>query len=266
MTPESRLPLSIQLYSLRAELDQHFEKTMRTLAAIGFQAVEFAGKYGGLEPARLADFLTSIGIRASGLHAMPGGLAQLQDPKSDTYRYAQAMGCKFVSLSMNPTPENFSATVQNLRDAHCKAADQGLTLTYHNHYHEFQRMPDGRTLLDALREETDDLGLQFQLDVFFAFCAGIDPCDCLKRFAGRTPQIHFNDLEHSAQGRTDSSAASMQHATELGTGCINLPAIYRTAVKTGVRWIVLEQHTSRKTALESARINFEYYQAMTEVK
>ena len=122
-------------------------------------------------------------------------------------------------------------------------------------------MPDGRTLLDALHEGTEDVGLLFQLDVFFAFCAGEDPCACLRRFTGRTPQIHLNDLEHAARGRTDSNATSMQHATELGSGCLDLPAIYRTAVETGVRRIVIEQHTTRKTALASARINFERYHA-----
>lgn len=258
------LPLSIQLYSLRSTLgDDRFTETLRRLSQIGFEAVEFAGQYGNLEPAALADFLQSIGLRASGLHAMPGGLAQLTDPESITFRYARALNCEFVSLSQTPTPDTLEATIRTLVRAQRAAADQGLTLTYHNHDREFERLPDGRTMLDAMREATAESNLQFQFDVFFAFHCGIDPCESLEHFRGRAPQIHFNDLDPEGKNAAEAASGCMKLSTELGSGIMDLPAIYRKAVETGVRLIVLEQHSTRLDPLESAAVNFTRYQALS---
>jgi sugar phosphate isomerase/epimerase len=121
-------------------------------------------------------------------------------------------------------------------------------------------LPDGRTILDALFEETAPDNQQFLFDVLFSFYSGFDPCAYLERFAGRVPQIHFNDLDPAGRTATGSGADCMNLSTELGKGCMNLPAIYRTAVKTGVRWVILEQHILRDNPLESARHNFEHYQ------
>ncbi|MCA1809601.1 MAG: sugar phosphate isomerase/epimerase family protein [Kiritimatiellia bacterium] len=262
MSDRSSLPLSIQLYSLRTELEHRFRETLQGLARIGFKHIEFAGIYGGLEPQQLTDFLQELGLQASGLHAMPGGPRQLLDHQSDVYRYALALQCEFVSISMTLTPENLTDGITQLRQMRRMAADRGLTLTYHNHDREFDQLPDGRTILDAIREATMEDHLQFQYDVFFAYCRGVDPCDGLERFRGRIPQIHFNDLDRSGLGHTDTTRDCMQHSTELGAGCLDLPAIYKKARDTDVRLVVLEQHTSQRPPLESALINFNYYREL----
>ena len=40
------LPVALQLFSVREELDADFEGTLRKVKALGYQGVEFAGLYG----------------------------------------------------------------------------------------------------------------------------------------------------------------------------------------------------------------------------
>ena len=247
--------VALQLYSVRSLLRDRFKETLQALAGIGFGTVEFAHDFGAMEPEVLADFLQGIGLRAGGLFSSAGAIA---DPRSATYRYARALGCEFVSLGVPLTPDNVREQAAHLLTLRRTAADQGLTLTYHNHAYEFQQLPDGRTLLEALCDETAAEGLQFELDVFFAHATGHEPCALLERFRGRVPQIHFNDLERGLALPIQDGKACMQRSTELGTGCLDLPAIRQAAEATGVRLIVLEQHTLRANPLDSVRTNWDY--------
>ena len=51
------MKLGLQLYNFREELAQDFKGALREIAKLGFDGVEFASKYGDLEPAELAAFL-----------------------------------------------------------------------------------------------------------------------------------------------------------------------------------------------------------------
>ncbi len=248
--------LAIQLYSVRSLLAERLQETLRALAEIGFKHIEWYGAYGNMAPGELANFLNQIGLRVMSMHT---NLSMLVDEHSRQYEYARALQPEFLSVSSNITPDNFDQTIAQLRQAQAITARHGFLLTYHNHANEFEKMPDGQTVQEALFEATAGENLQFLFDFLFAFFAGLDPCDYLRRYAGRIPQIHFNDLKPPEPQTKRTSQNGMNLSTELGTGCMNLPVIYRAAVETGVRWIVLEQHTQSVNPLESARRNFEYY-------
>ncbi len=258
--PSPARPPAIQLYSVRSLLVDHFEDTLRALANIGFSAVEGYGEWGGMQPARLADFMAGIGIRVMGLHAP---LADLLNAHSRPYAMARALRSEFVTVSLpDAVASDPCAAAAPLIRANAVAADQGLILTYHNHASEFARQSDGRSALEVLFDATASDEVQFLLDVFFADYSGFDPCELLARFAGRVPQIHFNDMMPAGRGASGLGEQAMRYSSELGTGCMDLPAIYRAAISAGVDWIVIEQHTLRDLPLDSARANFKYCRSL----
>ena len=59
---------AIQLYSVRRALDEDFEGTLKQLAEMGYDGVEFCGNYGGYDGKELADFLNHIGLDAVSAH------------------------------------------------------------------------------------------------------------------------------------------------------------------------------------------------------
>ncbi len=249
------LPLAIQVYSVRSLMQTQFEETLRALAGIGFKNLEWSGTFGDMPPEKLAALLGQLDLNVMGMHANPNDLL---NPTSMIYQYARTLRPEFLTCSSGINATTFTDTVRQIREANRVAADQGFVLTYHNHAHEFDKLPDGRLILDAMLEETDAHGQQFLFDVFFAFFRGLEPCQYLRRFAGRIPTIHFNDLDASARASATPARGGMDLSTELGAGCMDLPAIHRTALDTGVRWLVLEQHRLRENPLDSARRNFEY--------
>lgn len=254
-----KLKLAIQLYSVRSLMQEKFRETLRALAAIGFDNIEWSGAYGGLPPEQLAEFLGQAGLRVSGMFANAPGLL---DAGSPVYAYARALKPEYLAVSLNFAPDNFKEPLEKLRDMRQTAAGQGFTLSYHNHANEFQQLPDGRIIMDALFEETAGAGQQFLFDTFFAFYAGYDPRACLQTHAGRIPQIHFNDLDPAGHSNPPPAGNGQEFSTELGAGCMDLPAIYRTAAAAGVRWLTLEQHRQRANPLDSARRNLEYCRKM----
>lgn len=254
-----RLNLAIQLYSVRSLMQEKFRDTLLALAAIGFDNIEWSGAYGGMPPEQLADFLRQAGLRVSGMFSNAPGLL---DAGSSVYEYARALQPEYLAVSLNFASDNFNEPLGKLREMQQTAAGMGFPLSYHNHANEFQKLPDGRVILDALFEETAGDGQQFLFDTFFAFYSGYDPRGCLQKYAGRIPQIHFNDLDPAGHSSPPPSASGMDFSTELGSGCMDLPAIYRTAAAAGVRWLTLEQHRLRDNPLESARRNFAYCRKM----
>ncbi len=263
MTTESSakasLPLAIQLYSVRSLMQEKFRETLLALADIGFDSIEWSGAYGGMTPSQLAEFLRQAGLRVSGMFANAPGLL---DAGSPVYAFARVLKPEYLAVSLNFAPDNFKEVLGKLRSIKKTAAGQGFDLTYHNHANEFQKLPDGRMILEALLEETAGDGQQFLFDTFFAYYAGCDPCAHLRKYTGRIPQIHFNDMDPAGHSSPPPAGNSQEFSTELGAGIMDLPAIYRTAAGAGVRWLVLEQHSQRDNPLDSARRNFAYCRKM----
>ena len=61
------LPVALQLFSVREELDADFEGTLRRVKALGYQGVEFAGLY-GRSAETVRTLLSAIGLEPVSAH------------------------------------------------------------------------------------------------------------------------------------------------------------------------------------------------------
>lgn len=234
-----RLPLGIQLYTVREECVKDFKGTLAALARLGYQGVEFAWNYGGMTPEQLARFLKEVDLRCCGLHAP---LADLLDEGSDSYRYALSVGSPFVTTSCaDDVAHDWSGTIEKLKLAGRTAKSVGITFTYHNHAQEFQRI-EGRYALDMLYAATDPKTVKVELDTYWIRKGGADPASYIRRYSGRTPQVHLKDMD-----RSDGSF------TEPGDGAIDIAAVFQAAQDGGAEWMIYEQDICKHTPLESAR-------------
>lgn len=73
-----------------------------------------------------------------------------------------------------------------------RLADEGVSLAYHNHAFEFERLADGRTVLETLFDAAP--ALRWQPDVAWVARAGEDPAAWLARYATRLQSVHVKDL------------------------------------------------------------------------
>jgi sugar phosphate isomerase/epimerase len=239
----AKISIGVQVYTVRDDCKMDFKGTLSALAKMGYQGVELGGDYGGMMPEELAAFLKELRIVCCGIH-MP--LEHLLGATSESYQYAKVVRSPFVSTSCaDEVAKDWPDTIEKLCEAGRVAQSLGLTFTYHNHSQEFRKI-GGQYALDLLYQAADPATVQAELDTYWVKKGGEDPAAYIRKYAGRTPQIHLKDMDPG-----DGSF------TEVGYGLMDLPAIFAAAEKGGVRWIIYEQDTCKRPPLESARITIE---------
>lgn len=239
-------PIGIQLYTVRDACQADFKGTLKALAAMGYDAVEFAFVYGGLQPQELADFLKSLKLKTAGMHVT---LDDIANPSSDSYRYAAALNTPCLTTSLaGEVAKDWVGTVKKVDQAGKVALSKGITFTYHNHAQELALIPEakGKTALDYMRENTNAQAVQFELDTYWIKKGGQDPVATIRNFKGRAKQIHLKDMDPK-----DSTFA------EVGTGLMDLPAIFKAAGEAGAEWVIVEQDTCKRPPIESAKISID---------
>jgi len=239
----AKIPVALQLYTVRDQTAIDFAGTVRKVAEMGYAGVELAG-VGDMTPEALHSLLEETNLRAAGAHI---GLEALQTDIDKVIADNKTIGNPFIGITGLPQELTSSAAgwrraaeLMNEYGARLRAA--GLTLYYHNHYHEFEPV-DGERGLDILLAETDPANLAFECDVYWAWYAGQDPVQLINTYAGRFPLIHLKDMSGKGDKRT---------FVEIGQGHIAFQPIFEAAEAQGVKWYIVEQDTCVGSSLDAA--------------
>lgn len=238
------LPIALQLYSIRDEMEKDFTGTLKKVADIGYKGVEFAG-FGGLSAAKLREVLDSLGLAVVGSHT---GVDQLSEKLDEVIEYNLALGNKYIvcSYCKLESIEDIIKFSKFFNEVGEKLRARGLEFLYHNHDFEFKKY-DGEYGLDILFKGAKSENLAAEIDSGWVFFAGIDPAAYVKSYKGRCPLVHIKDF----------LTAGTRSFTEIGNGIIDVKAIAAAAVEAGTKWLIAEQDESSIPTLESVRISFE---------
>ncbi|GGF30562.1 sugar phosphate isomerase [Halobacillus andaensis] len=240
------IPVAVQLYTLREETEKDFEGTLRKVAELGFDGVEFAG-LGDYTASEMKELLDDIGLRAASSHVP---LEQIKNNLTQVIEVQKILGSKYIVCPyFEPQNENdYHQLIDVLKRAGEMCRLEGMKLCYHNHDFELKKQSDGRTALEMIFEETDPLDVKAEFDIYWLKKAGEDPIEWIKRYDRRTPLLHLKDMT------TDEE----QFFAELGTGGLDLDSVLSLGEQADVQWWVVEQDESRKTPLESLEISMNY--------
>ena len=179
----------IQTYSVIRDYMQDFRGTMKRIAETGYDGVEFAAGYGGLNAHELKAFLDEIGLKAISTHV---GL----DNAEENIDIMAEIGAQYLICPGAHMPDLASTleVAKRLNEIGAKAKACGLKFGYHNHTQEFAKIGD-RYLLEIIMDLTDPDLVKFQIDVGWATCAGIDVPAFLIKHAGRICSIHVKETD-----------------------------------------------------------------------
>ncbi|WAP51760.1 sugar phosphate isomerase/epimerase [Arthrobacter sp. ATA002] len=181
---------SLQLYTVRRELEADLPGTLKALAAVGFRQVE---PYNFHEnPADLAAALEENGLSAPSGHA-----PLLRSDQDAIFTAANTLGIGTVIDPHVPedrwkTEADIAATAAALNGAAAKGADYGVRVGYHNHWWELETLPDGRTGLEVLASHLNPEVI-LELDTYWAAVGGQDAAALLARLGDRVRFIHIKD-------------------------------------------------------------------------
>jgi len=229
-----------------------FEGVMTKIAKLGYAGIEiFYALHGGYTPKGLKDFLGSIGMEVLGSHV------ELQDT-DEQLKYLPDTGCKYIicpGIHVTTEEEAYAAAAA-LNENGRKAKSVGMKYGYHNHASDFS-LVGGKMINDILIENTDPDLVAFEIDVAWAWRAGVNAAEYIKKFPGRFELIHVKEtatppadspfgkampkrdpkapprkMERGPDGwpvMTPEQAAAMEKGLsincELGRGIIDMPAI-----------------------------------------
>ena len=253
--------IAVQLFTLRdfTATASDFAATAARLGAMGFTAVQVSavaaidGPAPELTPSAAREVLDSNGLRCIGTHRSWTSLAGDTDGEID---YHRALGTDLVAISSLPREymaEGVGGYRRFLREAP-KVLDalsaEGIRLGVHNHAHEFERTgPERRTFYDVLVDESDPR-LTFEIDVFWATHAGVNPVRLFERLPGRVPVMHAKDRE--VVGRDGPVMAP------VGEGNLDWDAIIPACKRAGVEWYAIEQDVCRRDPFDCLRSSREF--------
>jgi sugar phosphate isomerase/epimerase len=241
-------PIALQTYTLRDAFEQDFAGTLKTVAEIGYRAIEVGGTY-GLEPAQLAQAAADLGLAITSNHGAlptPGTLGQTLD-------FQHAVGSTRLVSGFGPDDLKTVADCQACAEKLQKAADllkpHGITVHVHNHYWEFHKVEDGRYPYEILMEEAPYLFSQ--LDLYWVAFGGADPVDILGRYGKRIELVHVKD----------GLLGEQYHFKALGTGQVDLPAAIGALDPLVTQWLIVEQDLSDGDMLEDVKTSYAYLTA-----
>ena len=245
------MKIAVQLYNFRDELKNDFRGTLRKIAGLGVDGVEFAGNYGEIPPLELAGFLRELNLECAGTMFKADDLL---DSENIAYEYAEALHTPAVTISAFI---DFSSEYGKLRKTCMEigriAERYGTVFSYHNHWLEFT-MADGISAMERILENTSPKNVFLEPDVCWLTRAGVNPADYLRKYARRIRQIHMKDIRVPDDPET---------TTELGRGIIDLKSAYEAALTTSCEWLIYEQDYS-ENPFESAAVSIAYLKKLLE--
>ena len=234
------------LYTVREDCARDFEGTLDAVAGIGFEGVELFDLHGH-EPRAVRGWLDRLGLGACGRHA---GLDVLETRLAELADEARAIGWRRIAVSwLDPSTLEQPGLQRRLAAAADAARELGLELGFHNHDAELRPLASGRTFFDDLPSE-----LFLELDLGWAWYAGVDPVALLDRARGRCPLVHVKDFR-SREGRD---------FCPVGDGAVGYERVAPAAAEAGAEWLLVEQDETDGPALDAVRRSYDALTAMLE--
>ena len=194
---KKRVPVAVQLYSVRGECGKDLPGTLSQIAEMGYEGVEFAGYY-GRDATALRKLLDERGLKCAGTHT--GLNTLLGDELQKTIDLHKTLGAKFLIVPGLPGDRRNSAkawleTAGLFNEIAAKLKPHGMRTGYHNHSHEFKPM-DGKLPWDIFFGNTVP-EVVMQVDTGNAMHGGGDAVALLKRYPGRAGTLHVKPFSRS---------------------------------------------------------------------
>lgn len=238
-------PVGIELYSVRGELADDLDGTVRRVAGMGYEVVEFYAPYYDWTPdyARtVRSLMDDLGIRCQSTHNNANVFTDA-DALGRAIELNRIIGSENIIMASAGRVtglEGWRGVADRLTETSERLRPQGMRTGFHNHAPEWATI-DGEMIMDVLARETPP-EVTLQLDVGTSVAAGQDPVAWIRRNPGRIRSIHCKDW-----GPADG------YRVLFGEGAAPWLEIFAAAEAVGgVEYYLIEQEGSRFPEFETA--------------
>jgi sugar phosphate isomerase/epimerase len=243
----SSVPVGLELFSVRDELKKNPVGTVRAVAQMGYQCVEFYAPYfewSEGQTKQMRKLLDDLGVRCYSTHNDEKYFSAENINRARDLNLI--LGTKYmVQAYSEPKPnlDGWKAVADKLNSAADALRSSGLKPGYHNHDAEWKPIGGVRPM-EVLAKNTKP-SIMLQLDVGTCIEAGSDPAAWIRANPGRIHSLHLKDW---------SSAPAKGYKVLFGEGDAKWKEIFDAAESVGgVEYYLIEQEGSRFGELETAR-------------
>lgn len=237
----AKIPIGVQLYSVRQLCQKDLPGTLAGLAKAGYQGVEFAGYY-GRSAQELRKLLDDNGLRCCGTHTAINTL--LGDELARTIEFNKTLGNPYLIVPSLPEKYRSSRqawldTAKLFNELAEKVKAHGMRVGFHNHMVEFKPLETGEIPWDLFFQNTSKEVIM-QIDTGNCLMGGGDPVAYVKRFPGRAITVHVK--EHSATKRD----------ALIGEGDVKWKEFFEACESVGgTQWYIVEEESGAYPGLEA---------------
>ncbi len=249
------IPMGIEMYSVREALTKDPQGTVRAIAEMGYQGLEFYAPYFEWSLAQAKEMkklMDDLRIRCFSTHNSADYLTK--EKIQNAIELNLTLGSKYaVMASSQPKPglDGWKEVAEALNYAAEKLEAAGLKAGYHNHQLEFTPVGGVRPM-EVLAKNTKP-SVMLQLDVGTCVEVGSDPVAWIRANPGRIRSLHCKDW---------SPEAGKGYSVLFGEGKADWKGIFAAASSVGgAEYYLIEQEGSRYSELETAKKCLEAYRA-----
>ncbi|WP_243431504.1 sugar phosphate isomerase/epimerase family protein [Algoriphagus lutimaris] len=242
----------IQLYSVKDEMAADAKATMTALAGFGYSQFEgFDGGKGvlwGMKPAEFKSLTTDLGVKMVASHA---NVFENLDTQAEEAKEAglEYLICPWIGAQK--TIDEYKIMAEKFNQAGETLKSHGLKFAYHNHDYTFE-MLEGVLPQDVLMDNTDPALVDFEMDMYWVYVAGVNPAEYLAKYPRRFKLCHLKDAE-SDQGNGE------ERGVLFGSGEIPFEGIVKDSKSLGMEYFIIEQERFvNTTPMEAAEKNAAY--------
>ena len=228
------MEIGAQFYTLRyyCKTLDGLSESLKKVADIGYKNVQISGVC-AYEPAWLAEQLKANGLQCVITHYSNDKI--IKEPQQ-TVKEHRVFGCRYIGIGCMPGglehPEDYDNFVSAFKPSAKKIHELGCLLMYHNHQFEFMKDSSGKLYIERILEDFSPEELGITMDTYWVQFGGGDPAWWLEHMSGRVPCIHLKDM---------ACVEKNQRMAVIGEGNINFDAVFRSADKAGVKYMLVEQ-------------------------
>ncbi len=267
--------IGLQLSTITPVLSTDFDGTIKQVAAIGYNQVEFSALgLLGRDPLEVKDLLQSNNLEAPvgrvsfaappdfmslsreqqmKIFGSQGSLDSLKSRIQNALKECEVLNQKWLIIPAI-MPHAFSdldqvkRTITFLQEMGKYCRDHGVILGYHNHHWEFNEV-GGIIPYHLMLEQIDPEYFTFQLDTYWVRKAGQSLGDLLSGHTGRFTTCHLKDID--GEGGFE----------DVGHGEIDFSTFLDTAIKQGSKYFFVERDTS-PDPMQSIERSYKYLRAL----
>ena len=251
-----KIPVGLELYSVRSALAADPMDTVKKVAAMGYQVVEFFSPYYRWTPDQAKDMrklLDDLGIQCRSTHNDASNFKAENLQKAIDLNHTIGATFMVMASSIRSTnPDDWKKlALETLAPALDTLRKAGLRGGYHNHQYEFVSTNGGPRPIEVLAANTPkDFMLQF--DVGTCVEMGSDPVAWINANPGRINSLHLKDWNKEKGYRV-----------LFGEGAVPWKEVLGAAIKTGgAEYFLIEQEGSDYSEFETAQRCLDSYHKM----